>query len=1040
MEPLTLSVIGLSVVSAGQALASAAPDGVAGNFAYDLCKLGITSVVERAKLGDLAPNHELLRAARRSHLMATLFACHQYRSDLRQQQSGVQPWMDWCTRLAEHLEEEIKWTRSDNYRPPMRSMSSDDYSLLVNQTESGSLEEVRDRFEECVIGDLLAEIEGWHRAETELGRSAIPEVPEQFQDMLLKGWHVLEAKPTYPGQLLTFLTKRRGSAAESVRRLQLVSVSSAGASRVTWFSVFAAFFAEELKKNQRVNAIFNAKLLSQMTLERSAGRIDFDLEARRIGDALLQHLRQSGAAFTTVPDQLAELADRNLEILDHLATASSQLERDAAILREIAATVERIRVLVEGADEKLGRQAEAVAGVTEQLKSLRPTRRSPWQLPPRATSDEFFGRGELLRNLKDRLRSRSRTFVLGPAGFGKTALAAEALHELVGADGQAAGNPFSDGVVLIDLYRLRSISEVVWVYLADALVGADEPHVEPETRARRACMGRKVLIVIEGAEEAIDDQGRNALPRLFDVLSPENALLILTRNVAQTVPIETVRVDAPLLPDEAAALLNRLTGGGLPADLQASVLELLAGHPLALTWAGSLLARGDDDPNRLTSEWRSAGLPRLSDPLQPERTLYWLFERSTRRLDVDARLALQACGLLAHASVPLSAVTAVFPSIRPTSDTIGELDVSSRVQEAMKRLVQRSLLRRDERTDEGWRFTHVLGYQFGQGFAASGPDAATFRAQLCNWLAAYLAAALPTKGMSVGLFKLGDYFQHARVLLSTDNSLESSPLMEEMARTLNRLVELGQVGLAKICELAIRQVAVRDADSELVAMVEAVPLRAVEAFDESHWTFPIGETAPDQKVLLITQKTKEHIDTAKKQAAHFPRSAYAKANVCLRLEIHGQLLARAGLLEDALDAYRESLSIMRGIVAESRDDELRFKIRSSLEGIGRILEAQGKLDEALTAYRELADVRRSMVKADPDSALLAWRLSSMLKALATLEASGGRRREACAAARESLELDRKLASLAKHHPKWKQDLVNSEKLVNEFCDEAAANS
>lgn len=80
---------------------------------------------------------------------------------------------------------------------------------------------------------------------------------------------------------------------------------------------------------------------------------------------------------------------------------------------------------------------------------------------------------------------------------------------------------------------------------------------------------------------------------------------------------------------EAGELLDELTGCPLPSDLREPVLELLQGHPLALTWAGKLMARGDEDPRWLLREWRGVQLPPLADPTEGRHTLAWPARRTS---------------------------------------------------------------------------------------------------------------------------------------------------------------------------------------------------------------------------------------------------------------------------------------------------------------------------------------------------------------------------------------------------------------------------
>ncbi len=281
--------------------------------------------------------------------------------------------------------------------------------------------------------------------------------------------------------------------------------------------------------------------------------------------------------------------------------------------------------------------------------------RVPRELPPAAYS--FFGRDAELKRLTDRLRAGLNTAVVGPAGLGKTALAAGALANVVGANAtNLASSPFPDGLVYLDLYVFHGEADAAWNALANRLRGPEFMDRWPSReRAAEACRGRRMLVIIEGGEEADGSVGRATIPELLGLLSPECRWLLLTRLSTQAAAEETVYVEGPLAPDQAATLLDSLTERRpLDPDVRRTVLELLEGHPLALNWAGNLLARDDEDPTGLASEWKAGGLPALSDPRQAERTLRWLFDRSVRGADDAERQVLAAAGLLASASFPLA--------------------------------------------------------------------------------------------------------------------------------------------------------------------------------------------------------------------------------------------------------------------------------------------------------------------------------------------------------------------------------------------------
>ena len=311
--------------------------------------------------------------------------------------------------------------------------------------------------------------------------------------------------------------------------------------------------------------------------------------------------------------------------------------------------------------------------------------RAPHELPPMAV--EFFGRQAELDQLIRRLGAGRSTAVIGAAGLGKTALAAKALQAVVGESPETlARSPFPDGVVYLDLYAFQGQADPAWDRLANRLEGAEFLERRPSrARAENACGGKRALVVIEGGEQADGLEGRVAMEEFLYFLSTENRWLLLTRQASQALPTESVNVDTPLSADEAARLFDSLAGSGVDAKVRARVLALLDGHPLAISWAGGLLARNDEEPEALAAAWAAEGLPGLRDPKRADRTLRWLFERSARGMGAAERIALAAAALLARAPFPLTAIEAVLPG-------------GSAGREALAALANRSLLRRLKET------------------------------------------------------------------------------------------------------------------------------------------------------------------------------------------------------------------------------------------------------------------------------------------------------------------------------------------------------
>ncbi len=249
-------------------------------------------------------------------------------------------------------------------------------------------------------------------------------------------------------------------------------------------------------------------------------------------------------------------------------------------------------------------------------RDSRPHRRIPRELPPAA--EQFFGRTPELAALTGRLRETRNTAVVGPAGMGKTALAAEALRTVVG----SAMGPFPDGIVFLDLYRLHGMAEAVWNALANRIEGIEFLKDRPaRERADEACRARRLLVIFEGGEEADGQNGRAAIHELLEALAQENRWLLLTRLGTQAHRFKVVDLRTALDPEDAARLLRTMTGSGLGPGIERRTLDLLEGHPLALTWAGGLLARGDEDPETLLIEWTARACPRSAIP--PPRLIPW---------------------------------------------------------------------------------------------------------------------------------------------------------------------------------------------------------------------------------------------------------------------------------------------------------------------------------------------------------------------------------------------------------------------------------
>jgi tetratricopeptide (TPR) repeat protein len=533
------------------------------------------------------------------------------------------------------------------------------------------------------------------------------------------------------------------------------------------------------------------------------------------------------------------------------------------------------------------------------------------------------------------------------------------------------------------------------------------------------------------------------------VLSPENRRLLLTRLGTQAAASETVELRETLAPEDAAGLLDSLARGRVAGEARKEVLELLAGHPLALTWAGNLLARGDENPEQLVEEWKASRLPALSDPREAQHTLEWLFARSERGLDENARRALAAAGLLAPAPFSLALIEpAVLGPARP----------------ALRSLVQSGLLRLLP-GEERWEFTHALGYRFARQEKGSDPS---LREKLAEALRTHLAAAL-----AAGSPALPSVVEHASALLRTDDDCQ---LWGRLVNYLlydgfDRLVALGRLPLVKLALGAVRSwlerhpgtlaeegewlreqgalleregnvsIAQGDLAGALSAYQElqAIAQRLAESDpSNSDWQRnlsvshdKVGDALQAQGDLAGALSAYRESLAIRKRLAESDRSnAGWQRDLSVSDSKVGDVLQAQGDLAGALSAYWESLAIDQRLAESYRTNaEWQRDLSVSHSKVGDVLEAQGDLAGALSAYRESLAIVQRLAESDRSNAGWQRDLSLTLTVLAELHEQQSELSEALPLAEASLAIDERLAALDRTNVMWQKDVAISRALV-----------
>jgi hypothetical protein len=541
------------------------------------------------------------------------------------------------------------------------------------------------------------------------------------------------------------------------------------------------------------------------------------------------------------------------------------------------------------------------------------------------------------------------------------------LKAVVGdAPGSLATSPYPDGVLFINLYSHKGAAEPVWTEIATKLRGPGfQKDAAPSQRASMACFGRNILVVFEGGEEADGNDGRAQIKELLAVLSPQNRWLLLTRNPAQSLlPAHETITFEELNPTDSESLFRSLTAelSNMGDDLVRQAMDLLCGHPLAITWASSTLRDRVDTPARLVREWQQAKLPSLNEPGNEQHTLQWLFDRSVQRLGDDAKLALQAAGMLSHSPFPTIAIDAVLG--RPG-------------RQSLRTLARRSVLSfvnvkaADEAVasdDDSWQFQHVLAYQFARKLPPS-PEALR---RIAEWLAGYWRTELwPTSsGRATASSKVGGTLAHAVALLDLDGD---QILWETLAKPalyefLGRLLEVSTLSAAQTLVRGVQ------------GWMDGFP---PERADQPFWL-------RERFVILIWQ-----------------------ANV----------RKAQGDLSGALGSYSESLELSRRLAAADPGNAgWQRDLSVSLDNVGNVRKEQGDLSGALASYSESLELSRRLAAADPGNAGWQRDLTVSLGNVARCLWEQGRASDASALAAQAVAISERLHGLDATNAVWARDL------------------
>lgn len=302
----------------------------------------------------------------------------------------------------------------------------------------------------------------------------------------------------------------------------------------------------------------------------------------------------------------------------------------------------------------------------------------PHQPPPLNTC--FLGRDKQLAELLPLLHPGKVVAVCGPGGMGKSALAAQAVHQLEPAR-------FPDGIIFHSFYSHPRIEEALQ-RIAKAFCIEAKPSLE--IAVEDALAGRKALLILDGAEEADDLQ---ALLRLRGTCG----VLITSRKRSDA---QGARLDLkPLAEQDAAAVFREYSGVAADDASVQGICKILGGWPVGLRIAGRYCSSTGESAAGYLRWLEQEPFKELGDGEHQEENAALLLRRSVDAVSADARLVLGVAGCLAFAPIAREPVAAILEGDE------------RRARKALGELVNYGLL---ETKEERWQVSHKLVHTYAR--------------------------------------------------------------------------------------------------------------------------------------------------------------------------------------------------------------------------------------------------------------------------------------------------------------------------------------
>ncbi len=352
----------------------------------------------------------------------------------------------------------------------------------------------------------------------------------------------------------------------------------------------------------------------------------------------------------------------------------------------------------------------AARALLDKIKLPPPQKKSAHPFTPavpvqRPRKPEYFtGRETELAHILALLKPHHTVALCGPAGVGKSALAAEIIWQL---SADAVPEQFPDGI----LYHNFQVQPRVDVTLEGvARVFNEEPIPSSYEAVQRVLANRQVLLVLDGGEQADDLSGLLAISKNCGVLITSTHC---PKQITEQLPV------SPLPLHEAATLL-RAWGKSTKKQMSEQICTLIGCSPLAIRLVGHHLTAQNLNPADYLAWLEGTPLTGMNQEQRLQECLSIVMDNSLAQLGDAAKQVLAVAGLLAMEpfdqeviikTLTIQPHSGLFTAIRGLFQQKPAKTQTPQIRIALRELINYGLLWRE---GERYRVSHSSIYNYAR--------------------------------------------------------------------------------------------------------------------------------------------------------------------------------------------------------------------------------------------------------------------------------------------------------------------------------------